>query len=389
MLPHYESRLSLRGDLSEREGRPFVSAQDRRGNPLMSRNNHNSSETSVFLHVSPSPPGGKINPMTVRLANKTSALPIRSFDVRSDLLPVSDLVELCFADRLTPDGEALLRKMRSSARSQRFQDWAFQMAGQISMPFTGYVWEEDGEIVGNLSLVPYHIGGQHYYMIANVAVHPEYQRKGIARSLVREALDFLIPRRLDGIWLQVDEGNQAAVDLYLRQGFQEVSRRTTWILNPKDINREFLTWNVPGFSVQDHQARHWSLQRKWLENNYPPEVRWHLPLRPEYLRGGLSGKLARLLLVDPKVRQWSVMARNELIGVVSWQSSKTHADWIWIASSAETEGVLLDAFLPYWMNSPGQKRSLRLNFPKRKTNLSLETHWFKPSRTLVWMKYKN
>lgn len=188
--------------------------------------------------------------MTVRLANKTSALPIRSFDVRSDLLPVSDLVELCFADRLTPDGEALLRKMRSSARSQRFQEWAFQMAGQISMPFTGYVWEENGEIIGNLSLVPYHIGGLYYYMIANVAVHPDYQRKGIARSLVREALDFLIPRRLDGIWLQVDEGNQAAVDLYLRQGFQEISRRTTWILIP----RTSTTNSLPG-TYLDFQFR--------------------------------------------------------------------------------------------------------------------------------------
>ena len=326
--------------------------------------------------------------MTARLAKRPGSLPIRPFDVRSDLLSVSDLVELCFADRLTPDGEALLRKMRSSARNQRFQEWAYHMAGRVSMPFTGYVWEERGEIVGNLSLIPYHIGKKQYYMIANVAVHPEYQRKGIARSLVQVALDFLLPRRLDGIWLQVDEGNQAAVDLYLRKGFKEISRRTTWILKPRDINREFLNWHVPGFLVRDHKAKYWIQQRKWLEKNYPLEVRWHLPLRPEYLRGGLPGTISRLLLVEPKIKQWAVTAGGELIGVVSWQSSKTHADWIWIASSAETEGVLLDAFLPHWLNSPGLKRSLRLNFPKRKTNLSLETHWFKPARTLIWMKYR-
>jgi len=257
------------------------------------------------------------------------------------------------------------------------------------MPFTGYVWEEHGEIVGNLSLIPYHIGSKHYYMIANVAVHPNYQRKGIARSLVNEAMEFLLPRQLDGIWLQVDEGNQPALELYLRQGFEEVSRRTTWILNPRDIHKEFLSWIVPGFSVGPQRAKHWTQQRKWLEINYPPEVRWHLPLRPEYLRGGLPGAFSRLMLLDPKIVQWSVMGRDELIGVVSWQSSKTHADWLWIASSAETEGVLLDAFLPVWMNLPGHKRSLRLDFPKRKTNLSLETHWFKPVRTLIWMKHNS
>jgi ribosomal protein S18 acetylase RimI-like enzyme len=327
--------------------------------------------------------------MAVRLTGQNADLPIRAFDVRTDLLSVSDLVELCFADRLTPDGEALLRKMRSSARSQRFQEWAFQMAGRVSMPFTGYVWEEGGEIIGNLSLIPYHINSKHFYMIANVAVHPDYQRKGIARSLVREALDFLIPRQLDGIWLQVDEDNQAAIDLYLRHGFEEISRRTTWILKPHDIPREFLSWQVPGFSVGSHRAGHWPQQRGWLERNYPPEVRWHLPFRLEYLQGGLPGAFSRLLLLDPKISQWSVTAGKELIGVVSWQSSKTYADWLWLASSAETEGVLLDAFLPCWMKIPGHKRPLRLNFPKRKTNLSLETHWFKPMRTLIWMRYNS
>lgn len=322
------------------------------------------------------------------MAVKTSSLPIRAFDVRKDLLSVTDLVELCFADRLSPDGEALLRKMRSSAHNKYFQDWAYQMAGRVSMPFTGYVWEESGVIIGNLSLIPYHVGSKHYYMVANVAVHPDFQRKGIARTLVRQALDFLLPRNLDGIWLQVDEGNQAAVDLYQRQGFKEVSRRTTWMLDPGDIPREFLDWRVPGFSVEPHRGNHWRLQRKWLENNYPPEVRWHLPFRIEFLRPGLPGMFSRFMLLEPKIEQWAVIASNELIGVASWQSSKTHADWLWIASSPETEGVLLDALLPYWITLPGKKRSLRLDFPARKTNQSLESHWFKPDRTLIWMKYQ-
>ncbi|MCJ7716404.1 MAG: hypothetical protein MUO54_07780, partial [Anaerolineales bacterium] len=114
---------------------------------------------------------------------------------------------------------------------------------------------------------------------------------------------------------------------------------------------------------------------------------WHLPFRMDYLRPGFPGKFSRFLLLEPKIEQWSVIARDELIGVVSWQSSKTHADWLWLASSPETEGILLDSFLPVWMNLLGPKRSLRLNFPARKTNQSLETHWFKPTRTLIWMKH--
>jgi hypothetical protein len=204
-----------------------------------------------------------------------------------------------------------------------------------------------------------------------------------------EALDFLLKRELDGIWLQVDDGNQGAIDLYSQYGFQEVSRRTTWMLKPTDIPHEFLDWRVPGFTVEAYRSSHWKQQRPWLESNYPPEVRWHLPFRLEYLRGGLIGSLSRFMLAEPKISQWSVMAGNELIGVVSLQTSKTIADWVWLASSPETEGVLLDAFLPYWMTLPGVKRSLRLNFPARRTNESLETHWFKPTRTLIWMQYQS
>ena len=211
---------------------------------------------------------------------------------------------------------------------------------------------------------------------------------GIARALVMRALNFLVPRKLHGIWLQVDEGNQGAVDLYLRQGFQEVSRRTTWMLSPDDVPTEFRDWQVPGFEVVPHRGKHWRLQRTWLERNYPPEVRWHLPLHPQYLRSGVVGKFSRMTLVEPRINQWSVIASNELIGVVSWQSSKSQADWIWLASTPETEGVLLDAFLPAWLAEPGRKRPLRLNFPARKTNHALEAHWFKPDRTLIWMKYK-
>ena len=313
---------------------------------------------------------------------------IRPFDVRTDLLSVSDLVELCFADRLSPDGEALLRKMRTSAHNQRFKDWAYSVAGRVSMPFTGYVWEEEGEIVGNLSLVPYHIRQKQYYMIANVAVHPDYQRRGIARALLQQALDFLKKRPLDGIWLQVDENNHGAVDLYHQENFEERSRRTTWMLSPDHINHEFLTWSVPDFEVRAHRAADWNQQRRWLEVNYPPAVRWHLPISLPYLRGGIRGALARAFLVEPEIRQWSVAAKGELIGVVSWQSSKTHADWLWIASSPETESVLLDAFLPHWVNQSAKVRPLRLNFPKRLTNKSLEDHWFQPSRTLIWMRYR-
>ena len=312
---------------------------------------------------------------------------IRPFDVRSDMLAVSDLVEVCFAERLSPDGEALLKKMRSSARSKRFQRWAYTVAGRVSMPFTGFVWIENQRIVGNLSLIPYHLARKDYYMIANIAVHPEYQRQGIGRALVRRALDFLSEKNLDGIWLQVEEENQGAVDLYLQEGFQERSRRTTWILNPE--NQEGLS--RPGGDLElglvPRRGAHWPQQRSWLKASYPPEVRWHLPLKLRYLRGGFWGAVLNLFLSVPALQHWAVAEGDRLRGVFTWQKSKSYADWLWIAAPPESEDDLLKVFLPRWRSYSTASRPLRINYPRGRASLSLLRHGFSPTRTLIWMQY--
>jgi len=312
---------------------------------------------------------------------------IRPFDVRSDLLAVSDLVEVCFADRLSRDGEALLRKMRASAGSKRFQQWAHQVAGRVSMPFTGYVWVEEGEVVGNLSLIPYHLDRRDFYMIANVAVHPQYQRQGIGRALVRRALRFLRPRGVDGIWLQVDENNQAAISLYQQEGFREQTRRTTWYLDPNKIRTDDGGKGGSTPVVNKRKAGDWHRQRQWLRDAYPAEVRWHLPLKLAYLRGGMLGWLTRMLYVEVEIRQWSVRRNGMLEGVVSWQSSKRHSDWLWLAAPRGGEEKVLRGFLPFLLRAQPLPRRVRLDYPAERGEEVLQEMGFSPSRTLIWMRH--
>ncbi|MFO7943166.1 MAG: GNAT family N-acetyltransferase [Anaerolineales bacterium] len=312
---------------------------------------------------------------------------IRPFDVRKDLMAVSDLVELCFAERLSRDGKALLRKMRKSARNKRFQQWAYHMAGRVSMPFTGFVWEDGGEVIGNLSLIPYHLSAGDFYMIANVAVHPEYQRRGIGRALVRRALDFLRPRNLDGIWLQVDEGNQAAIRLYQGEGFRERTRRTTWFREPEEKVEDRIWQKPASLTVENRYAKHWNQHRKWLDEAYPGQVRWHLPLKLSYLRGGILGFLTRMAYVRPEIRQWSVTVEGEFVGSLTWQSSKRHSDWLWIAAPPGGDQLILEAFFSTFPQ-PFERR-VRLDYPADRANRSLEKYRFSPSRTLIWMKHEN
>ena len=313
---------------------------------------------------------------------------IRPFDVWRDLLPVADLIERGFADRLSREGEALVRKMRSSARDKRFKRWAVRAAGRVSMPLSGFVWEEDQDVLGNLSFIPFRSFWRNHYLIANVAVHPDYQRRGIGRALVQRALQDLDARELDGIWLQVEDINQTAVDLYLQAGFQERARRTTWILEPQRSQEIPPPLYQQEAMIQNRPPRHWRLQKEWLEKTYPKTLRWYFPFEFWCMRGGFWGTLAQILLEGPSTRQWSaVQTTGELAGVLTWQASAGYADRLWLASPPERVDLALRTFFPTLTHLERFGRPLRLNYPAGRAVPHLQQAGFTPLRTLIWMRW--
>lgn len=147
-----------------------------------------------------------------------------------DLHQIASLVELCFGDRLDSGGRSAVREMKLIARMIPLL-WLFSLLEVVGLGLgTGYVWREKKSVIGNVSL---YRGGQHPYLgrgflIANVAVHPDYRRQGIARRLMEAALEQA--RHRGGRWLalQVESDNQGAIDLYRSLGFVEQETLTQW-----------------------------------------------------------------------------------------------------------------------------------------------------------------
>ncbi|TCL06434.1 ribosomal protein S18-alanine N-acetyltransferase [Sodalis ligni] len=59
----------------------------------------------------------------------------------------------------------------------------------------------------------------------NIAVHPEYQRRGLGRELLEYLIGELGNRGILTLWLEVRKSNSAAIALYQSLGFNEVSVR--------------------------------------------------------------------------------------------------------------------------------------------------------------------
>ena len=78
---------------------------------------------------------------------------IRPVDVNRDLTQIADLIELCFAPHMDEDGRDYIRHIRRAAEDPNLRRMVTGPNERVSLPIAGYVWEEGGRIIGNLSLI--------------------------------------------------------------------------------------------------------------------------------------------------------------------------------------------------------------------------------------------
>lgn len=327
--------------------------------------------------------GGKIGRM-VTVSGFMGQLPpqVRLLDVSRDLLPVADLIELCFNETLDADGRRYLRQMRAAGRSTHFLRWAAQVTEQLALPMSGFVWQEAGRIVGNISLIPYFSWWRRVLMIANVAVDPAWRGRGIARTLTQAALAAVVRHGAEG-WLQVRDDNPVALQLYLSLGFTEQARRSTWHSQPGWLTgRKIET----GLSVIGRRSQDWQPQRKALLQTYPQDLWWHFPIQLGWMQPGLVG-VWHSLWSGAFLRHWSaVQADGQWAGGLTLQPSYTYADPLWAAVDPANAPSALSALLGYVLTRYGHHRPLSLDYPYNQSVDVLRQLGFRLQHTLIWMR---
>ncbi len=61
--------------------------------------------------------------------------------------------------------------------------------------------------------------------IINVAVHPEYQGRGIGKKLLDFAIDKIVSKKVKEVFLEVRVSNATAIHLYEKAGFIQIGKR--------------------------------------------------------------------------------------------------------------------------------------------------------------------
>lgn len=321
--------------------------------------------------------------MTATLfVNETISGTMRPLNVLRDLPAVADLIELCFSSTLDPDGRSYIEQMRRNGGDSRFLSWAPRVIETVSLPLSGFVWEDQGRIVGNVSLIPFFKNGQRIFLIANVATHPSYRRRGIGRALTLAAMQRARDKHADAVWLHVRDDNPIAIALYRDLGFVERSRRTNWYAASGTTPLGNIRTRV---SIQTRPTRDWTVQRQWLEWAYPTELSWYFSQNWNVLQPGIFNSLY-CLLADINTWQWSAYCNGVLQAVVACQRTNGRSDHLWLAAPRQIDPDVVTMLLLYGRRMLSQRHSLTMEFPVGVCDAAIRAAGFIPQRTLVWME---
>jgi ribosomal protein S18 acetylase RimI-like enzyme len=306
---------------------------------------------------------------------------LRPLNMLRDLSAVADLIEVCFSPTMDHEGQQYLSDMRRASRDDSFLNWASRMTETASLPLMGYVWDQDGRIVGNASLIPFRQKGKRIYLIANVATHPEYRRRGIGRALTEQVMKQARDKRASAIWLHVRDDNHGAIKLYQALGFQEIAHRTTW---QASIDTR-LPYPETDIRIVPRQPRFWSLQLDWLRRVYPEELSWYHSWSISTLRPGLWNWLY-LLFVDFNIKQWAAIRGETVLATLAWMPQGGRSESLYAANASGADPAALTALLVHARRVLTYHPQVTLEYPADEMAEAIRAAGFKPRRSLLWMR---
>lgn len=156
-------------------------------------------------------------------------MPMRSLHLPDDLLTMAGMAEEIWQYPGHPEWGIQSDEAASAIESARNlrRIWPLIRLFQGLSPrlrdiVRGYVWEENGQVVGFTNANRQ--GGTHAWYIATVGVLPAYRGRGIAQKLVEATVELIRQRGGSRVLLDMTEGNMPAHKLYEKVGFVRYSR---------------------------------------------------------------------------------------------------------------------------------------------------------------------
>jgi GNAT superfamily N-acetyltransferase len=308
---------------------------------------------------------------------------VRPVNIARDLPGIARLIEVCFGDRLDRAGQSAIAEMRALGRSGALVRVLALLFRNLPGWQHGFVCERAGRIVGNVGAQAAD-SGPDTWLMANVAVHPDYRRRNIASDLMRAALEQAQRSGAVRAMLQVDEDNPAALAMYARLGFHKLTVRTLWERRPTPE----LPRRAPlpdGIELRHAQPGHWPLEKMLLQSLRAEGITWTAPLQVDTLRPTLGRSLQNLFDGRSEER-WLALYGSEPAGWFYIARELGGPDQLRIVARPQWAAQLYPALLTAALARLGRRAwALDLEHPTGDADDLWISHNFRAVRTLRWL----
>ena len=318
---------------------------------------------------------------TITAVRSGTGAGLRPTDLRRDLSGIASLMEACFGANLDAAGRGAIHEMRVLSRAGPVL-WLVGGALQGPLWSLGYVWADGGRIVGNIS-TQRSAARAGDWLIANVAVHPDYRRQGIARALTEAALDLASKKGGRTTMLQVNHDNAAALALYGGLGFARYGARTEWVRHGGSVPPYEST---PNIEIRPRPARHWAEEFALARQTHPEGLDWTRRMEAGQFRPGFWRTLGRVLAGQGEER-WVALAGGRLVGSLIIASNPGESDQFTLVLHPEWRSSVARPLLVRGLRRLGARPwPLRIDHPPHAETDTLRGLGFSAGRTLIWMR---
>ncbi len=318
------------------------------------------------------------------IRRQTAFSGLRPLDAARDLGGVAAVIAEAFRGEMDPAGARAVRGMRMIGQLGPLAWWLdlFASVGEGFAP--GFVWLEDGHIVGNATLrraVPSWRG----WIVGNVAVLPEHRGRGIARQLVEACIAQARDEGGEWVALEVRADNEPARHVYSSLGFEQTGavaqlRREANALEQMDPPADA--------SVRRPRSSEGKTIFALAQSVTPEGLRWAEPLREsEFVLGW--DKSLDLWLSGQRESWWVIPSGGKIVGAIEAQTFLNPREEgrlrMWVAAGHRPHAALINATM---RRRELASRPMVISHPADDAEAmeALARFGFRPLRTLAHMK---
>ncbi len=226
-------------------------------------------------------------------------MPVRTMRLPQDIPAVIEVTHKSFQypdhpewSLQTDEAESITEQLQSVRRFWPVIALMQRLSPSFRDQFAGFVAKEDGAPVGCVFVARQGDAGRRE--VANVAVLPEYRRRGIARLLVEAAIAYARERKSTALTLDVIAENFPAVTLYSSLGF--VRYEDTLTLSHAQDTPVSAPELPAGYTMSDTSFANWRPRYELAKRITPEEIAALAPVKEAEYRVSSTERIAAALI---------------------------------------------------------------------------------------------